>query len=368
MAEKEKKEIGGNDYLNNNCWLIKNLKYVPYKRCQYCELKFRHCYFLQYQIISLILIIIFFLLFFAIERKFSFLAVITVFSFVIVYGYFFNRSTERIIKSNFSLNKTREALEELTNNLEEKVSEQTNDIKENNIQLEELLKMKSEFLTVASHQLRTPTSITRGYLSILVEDKDKLPAKEKELYLENAWQGINRLERIIHDLLSVTELEGGKYSLDIKPVELTELVSGIVEEIRPLAEEKKLKLVYRKPRELLTVIADENKIREVIKNLVDNAVHYTEEGSVDVFVKAIDSHWLEIKVKDTGIGLSDNDKKHLFGKFMRGEGVLLIHPNGTGLGLYIAKYFVELMKGKVEFKSEGKGKGCIFKIVLPRVN
>ncbi|MBW1728504.1 MAG: GAF domain-containing sensor histidine kinase [Deltaproteobacteria bacterium] len=208
--------------------------------------------------------------------------------------------------------------------MQEVVDEQTKDIKEMNTRLQELLKMKSEFLTVASHQLRTPTSIVRGYLSMAVDDKDRMPSDQREMLIKNALAGVNRLERIIHDLLSVTELEGGM------------------------------------------VLADEVRVKEAIRNLVDNAIRYTEKGHVSVALRAMqEDKKAEIIVEDTGIGMSDNDKKHLFGKFVRGEGVLQVHPDGTGLGLFITRQFIELMNGTVQAESAGKGKGSTFKITLP---
>jgi len=203
--------------------------------------------------------------------------------------------------------------------MQEVVDEQTKDIKEMNTRLQELLKMKSEFLTVASHQLRTPTSIVRGYLSMAVDDKDRMPSDQREMLIKNALAGVNRLERIIHDLLSVT-----------------------------------------------MVLADEVRVKEAIRNLVDNAIRYTEKGHVSVALRAMqEDKKAEIIVEDTGIGMSDNDKKHLFGKFVRGEGVLQVHPDGTGLGLFITRQFIELMNGTVQAESAGKGKGSTFKITLP---
>ncbi|MCX6790644.1 MAG: hypothetical protein NTV62_00420, partial [Candidatus Gribaldobacteria bacterium] len=169
MEEGEKKDIGGSCYANQNCWLVRNLSYAPYRRCKYCEFKFRHCLFLQYQVVSLFLILFSFTTFFLIEKKISLLVIIVVFTLVIVYGYFFNRSTEKIIKSNFSLKKNKNALKELTDNLEDKVNEQTKDIKEKSQHLQELLDIKNDFLRVVNHQLNTPISIVKGALSMMDE-------------------------------------------------------------------------------------------------------------------------------------------------------------------------------------------------------
>lgn len=231
--------------------------------------------------------------------------------------------------------------------------------------LKELLKIKSDFLTVASHQLRTPTSIVRGMLS-LVNEEEGLTREEKDRFISQAYEGINRLERIIHDLLNATELEGKKMKLDLKPVQLENTIKEIIVELTPLAKDKGISLRHKKPaRPLPKVKADPIKIREVIQNLVDNAIHYTPEGEVIIETEH-DSKDVKIIVQDTGIGMTKKDKQRLYKKFSRGEGVLQIYPNGSGLGLFIAKKILEGMNGTISAKSEGRGKGSTFTITIPR--
>ncbi|MFH1535137.1 MAG: HAMP domain-containing sensor histidine kinase, partial [Patescibacteria group bacterium] len=230
--------------------------------------------------------------------------------------------------------------------------------------LRELLKIKSDFLTVASHQLRTPTSIVRGMLSLVIEEKD-LSSEEREKFISQAYEGINRLERIIHELLNATELEGKKMKLDFKKTRVEDTIEEIVSNLSPLAEQLKVKLAFNKPiRSISKTLADPIKLKEAITNIIDNAIHYSAEGEVEISVRRKQDQII-IEVKDTGIGMSKNDQRMLFTKFSRGEGILQIHPNGTGLGLFIAKKMLEAMGGTITAESKGKGKGSKFTLTIP---
>lgn len=358
-----KKKIGGSNYLNKNCWLIRNLNYSPYKRCQYCELKFRNCLFLQYQTVSLFLVLLFFSLFLLIEKKLSILAIITVFTSIIVYGYFFNRSTERIIKANFFLNKTKDALKEMTDNLEEKVDEQTCQIKEKNKYLKELLKMKSDFLRVVNHQLNTPLSVMKGYFSMLEEGsyltEKALPAIKS---------GLERISSTVADFWQAYELEGERMKMEPQRIDITSVVDKLLPEKQKLklAVERGLILSIEKPNfKVPSVWCDLKKIAHVVSNLLDNAVYYTGHGSVTVYYELVGEDYLKVNIKDTGAGIYKEDKKKLFQKFSRGQGASSLHPDGSGLGLYIARKIVEDNFGEMTYSSDGKNKGSIFSFTLP---
>ncbi|PIY96619.1 MAG: hypothetical protein COY66_03745 [Candidatus Kerfeldbacteria bacterium CG_4_10_14_0_8_um_filter_42_10] len=231
--------------------------------------------------------------------------------------------------------------------------------------LRELLKIKSEFLTIASHQLRTPTSIVRGMLSLVTEEDGGLSREEREKFIHQAYEGINRLERIIHDLLNATELEGKKMHLERQKISVEDLVQESIAGLQPLAEKQKLQLKLEKPKaKLPKIIVDALKFKEAVVNIIDNAIHYTPKGSVTVKLEKGPSE-VRIIVSDTGIGISKNDMKNLFKKFVRGEGILQIHPNGSGLGLFISKKMIEEMGGSIAAESPGKGKGSTFTITMP---
>jgi len=358
-----KKEIGGCGYRNKNCWLVNNLGYAPYKRCQYCEFKFRHCLFLQYQVISLILLVLSFTLFLIFEKRLSALAVIMVFGLIIVYGYFFNNSTEKIIKSNFTLKKTKDTLKDLTDNLEDKVRAQTKDIQEKSRYLQELLNIKSDFLRVVNHQLNTPISVVMGAFSMMDE---KIWDPDKSMEVIKA--GFERIIQTVQDFWDAYELEGEKMEMKPDQTDITAIVEKLILEKQkiPLAIQRKLivtvdKSSFKNP----TVWCDGKKITHVISNLLDNAIFYTEQGSVIVNYELVDGKYFKINVIDTGAGISAEDKKILFQKFSRGRGGSLLHPDGSGLGLYISKKIVEGNNGEMTCTSKGAGRGSTFSFTVP---
>lgn len=249
--------------------------------------------------------------------------------------------------------------------LQKKVDEATKELQEKNANLKELLHMKSEFLTVASHQLRTPTSIVRGMLSMLAEEGDNMEPEQKKQFIEQSYQSINHLERIVHDLLSATELEGGKMQFTQEPVHLEEFVEKIIKERKPNADKKGLRLEFIKPEKVPLALVDRFKVEEIVANLLDNAINYTEKGGVTVSLGS-DSKRVFFKVADTGIGITKEDRKHLFERLKRGKNVARIHPNGSGLGLYIVKGIVQGLKGEIKVESAGKNKGTAFTVYFPK--
>ena len=173
MEKKEtiiqiKRKIGNPGYINKNCWLAKTLDYPPSSRCQYCELRFKNCLFYQYLKISLILTIFLVIASFLIEGNISKLLIIAIFTLVIVYGYFFNKSTERIIEANFAQRKAKESLEKLTEKLEDQVEKRTKELKNAYGELEKLDKAKNQFLLATQHHLRTPLTSIMGYVDLLL--------------------------------------------------------------------------------------------------------------------------------------------------------------------------------------------------------
>jgi len=363
--KNQRKELGRPEYLNKNCWLVKNLNYAPYKRCQYCDLKFRNCLFLHYQIISLILIIFFFTLSFLIDGRIPELVIISVFTLVIFYGYFFNKSTDKIIQANFTERKAKEALEEFNETLQQKVDEQTEEIRKAYDDLKVLDKAKSEFISMASHQLRTPLSVIKGYISMMMEGSYGNPPQKMKGKLNGVFQSSERLIRIINDLLNISKVELGKIEVNKSPVQLEELIQSSFEEMKIEAEKKKIKLTFEKPKPPLPQVnIDQLKIRQVILNLIDNAIRYTQKGKIELKVEKVNSV-IRFSVKDTGEGLTEKEQKDIFTGFVRGSAGINYFIEGAGLGLYVAKKFLELHQGKIWAVSEGKGKGSTFFVELP---
>ncbi|HLD81867.1 MAG TPA: HAMP domain-containing sensor histidine kinase [Patescibacteria group bacterium] len=238
-------------------------------------------------------------------------------------------------------------------------------LKQVNKDLNDLLQMKSEFLQIASHQLRTPLTAIRGLLSLQFEGSfDHLPNDELQKIRHNMLVSSERLNNIVNDLLKATELEGGIVGEFITgDVEL--LVKQSIETLSPNYEKKKLQLTFIPPAEKLPLMEmKEGFLQQVFLNLIDNAERYTPSGSVEIKLYQ-KNNFIVFEIKDSGIGVAPEDKQKLFEKFGRGSKAKEIQPNGSGLGLFIIKRIVEEHKGKIEMNSEGRDKGTTFKITLP---
>jgi signal transduction histidine kinase len=318
--------------------------------------------FSRYLLITLILVSLLFLTSYLVERNISKTLIAAIFVLVLAYGYFFNKSTETIIEANFAERKAKESFKDLTATLKQKVAEQTKDITKKNQYLQELLEMKTDFLRVVNHQLNTPLSIIRSAFS-MVDEGTFSPQKG----FSYSKAGLERLSETIHDFWDAYELEGEKMQMHSTKTNLEEIVEKLVEEKKKLqlAKERKLKITVVKPAfDIPFVFCDGKKITHVISNLLDNAVFYTYKGGVSVSYELLDG-FLKINVVDTGAGITEANKARLFQKFSRGIGATNLHPDGSGLGLYIAKKIVEGNEGGLICKSEGENKGSIFSFTVP---
>lgn len=241
--------------------------------------------------------------------------------------------------------------------LQEKIDEATK-------HLLALLEMKSHFLTVASHQLRTPTTIIKGMLSMIVEDPD-LPQEKVREFVGHAYTSTGRLERIVNELLSATELEDPHIVPTIETVDLSVLVQAVVKHLQPLAAQRGDTLTMHLPETLVSIETDKFKLQEALSNIVDNAIRYTKDGTVDVSLSTQGSD-VCIEVRDTGIGISSADRAIIFEKFRRGSQGIAMDPNGTGLGLYIVERIIQMIHGSITLTSEGKDKGSVCTIRLSK--
>lgn len=236
-----------------------------------------------------------------------------------------------------------------------------------NEELRELDSAKSEFISIAAHQLRTPLTVSKGYVSmILGGDYGKINEEEKAA-LSKVFLSNERLIRLVNDFLDVSKIETGKLQFDFKKTDVVNLISSVVEELASAAADSDLYLKFEKPEERIPeVVADELKIRQVVMNLIDNAVKYTQTGGITVSVELAGGapRFVKIKIADTGVGLEKNEIERLFTKFTRTEAGKKAHAGGAGIGLYIAKLITEKHGGKIWAESEGKGKGSAFFVTL----
>lgn len=245
----------------------------------------------------------------------------------------------------------------------EKVEILASDLQAANERLKELDRQKSEFVSIASHQLRSPITAIQGYVSLVLEgDFGRLTKKMREP-LERVKESARLMAKSIEDYLNISRIEQGRMKYEMDTFNLTELAETVVNEYTPVAEGKDLKLVYESTGEA-SVCADVGKIKQVIANLVDNAIKYTPEGKVEVHTST-KKEMARIEVKDSGVGIPPDDINDLFNKFVRARGANKINTSGTGLGLYVAKQMVEAHEGNIWAESEGKGKGSTFVVEIP---
>jgi signal transduction histidine kinase len=232
-------------------------------------------------------------------------------------------------------------------------------------ELKKVDKAKSEFISMASHQLRTPLTSIKGYVSMLLEgDYGKIKGGQKKV-LKNVFYSNERLIKIVNDLLNISRIELGKIEIQKKETKIKELVKSSYQEMAQEAKAKKLAFSFKGPDKTLPKLkVDPLKIRQVVLNLLDNAIRYTEKGKIEIGVKKEGSKIL-VWVKDTGAGLSKNEKKEIFQSFVRGKAGVNLFIEGSGLGLYVAKKYINLHGGKIWAESLGRGKGSTFWIELP---
>ncbi len=245
-----------------------------------------------------------------------------------------------------------------------KIERLADDLKKVNIRLKELDKLKSEFVSIASHQLRSPLTAIKGYASLLLEDSyGKIPLSAKEA-IEKIFESTDLMVNSVEDFLNVSRIEQGKMKYDYSNFNIVELVKDVFDEQKNIADEKSIVLSFNSGNEKIIVKADLGKMKQVFTNLVDNAIKYTPKGSVVLSIHATNDI-VRFVVKDTGVGLSKEDVNKLFTKFSRASDANRINVKGTGLGLYVAKQMILAHKGKIWVESEGKGLGSSFIVELP---
>ncbi len=234
-----------------------------------------------------------------------------------------------------------------------------------NDKLRALDQAKDDFISMASHQLRTPLTSMKGYVSMVLDgDVGKVTKPQKEM-LEQAFTSAQSMVYLIADLLNVSRLRTGKFVIENSPANLADIVEQEVSQLAKAAKAKNLKLIYNKPKRFSSVPLDETKIRQVVMNFADNAVYYTPKGgTITVKVKETPKS-IEYTCTDNGIGVSKEAQKSLFGKFFRADNAKKARPDGTGLGLYMAKKVIVAQGGALIFHSQ-EGKGSTFGFSLPK--
>lgn len=235
-----------------------------------------------------------------------------------------------------------------------------------NEQLTSLDKLKSEFISLASHQLRSPLTVIKGYASTLTDGVvGEMNPKQTEI-VHHIYTSAQGLASVVEDFLSVTKIEQGGMKYTFEPVDIGEVLENLAGDMKIVAEDKHLSFHTKIDRtEMFMINADILKLKQVFLNMIDNSIKYTKEGSVTVsLTKNNREKHIIFSVEDTGMGITEETRKKLFTKFGRGEAGIL-NTGGSGLGLYLAQEIVKAHKGVIGVESGGEGKGSRFSVTLP---
>lgn len=267
----------------------------------------------------------------------------------------FNRMGEELKKSYDSMG---EKIKNATRDLKDAYSE----IEEKNEALQKSDRLKSAFLASMSHELRTPMNAIIGFTSLLHDGTyGKVSKKQKDTY-EKIMRNTRHLLNLINDILDLSKIEAGMMKLEPETIKISILLNDLSEEVRPLAAEKKLDFVLEAEEEI-ECYHDYTRVRQVIMNLISNAIKFTTEGEVRIKTGKLDNSFF-IEVRDTGIGIKEDDMEHIFDEFVQADGSITREFGGTGLGLSISRKLIEMMGGRIEVESQWK-KGTAFKVILP---
>lgn len=255
---------------------------------------------------------------------------------------------------------------DLNVNLQERINDATKELLRSNRKLTKLDETKDEFISMASHQLRTPLTSVKGYISMVLDGDAGDISKEQQQLLQQAFESSQRMVYLIGDFLNVSRLRTGKFVLEPSEVNLAQVIKEEVIQLTDSAKARGITIHYDKPSTMPSMIADESKLRQVMMNFMDNAMYYTLPGG-DIKVELYKNHMgIVFKVIDSGIGVPKIEQSKLFTKFFRAPNARKQRPDGTGIGLYMAKKVIVAHGGSIIFESR-EGKGSTFGFRLPLV-
>jgi len=278
---------------------------------------------------------------------------------------FIKKKSKIFFKERLFLDEKRFLLEISKNVIIDKTKEVDEMIVLHDITREEFVEdLKTEFVAIAAHQLRTPLSVLKWIIKMLLDGDLGKISKEQRDYLEKAYANNERMIKLINDLLNITRIEEGRFLYSIKSHDLVKIVEETTDLLREQAKQKKIRIELKKPKKKLdSVKIDKEKISLVLHNLIENAITYTEKGTIYISIEESKKE-LIVSVKDSGIGIPVHQQKRIFTRFFRGGNAVKLDTEGTGLGLFIAKNIIEAHSGKIWFQSE-EGEGTTFSFTLP---
>jgi len=267
-----------------------------------------------------------------------------------------------------------EEIKDFSRTLQQKVDEQTKDLANTNTELEfaneklkELDKQKTEFVSIASHQLRSPLTAIKGYSSMLLEGSfGKLSAKSREA-VQIVFESSQKLVGVIEDFLNITRIELGKMKYEMSVLDMSKMVESTINELKPSISRRGLTISFSAEGGPFNILGDPSKLNQVFLNVIDNAIKYTEKGDIAVSISRRQEggkNLIRFESKDIGVGIDADNLPKLFEKFIRADGAGKTNISGTGLGLFVAKQIVEAHNGKIWAESTGKGHGSTFVVEL----
>lgn len=297
-------------------------------------------------------------LFFSDQSSFSIFEILLILTTILLF-YFLNqkrkselkeiKDTINRIRNNFYENFDQISLDKNLSLIEEEIRLMFEKIQTDIGRLEKLQKVRSEFLANVSHELRTPIFTIQGFLETLLDGAVDNP-KVNRNFLEKAKNHTISLSNLLNDLIDISMIESGEMRLSFRYFFLNEFLSQIITELTPMAEEKNLKIIFNETEKNLQVFGDRNKLQQVLINLIQNAIKYTDDGNLEVTLEE-ETKFVKIIVRDTGIGIPENDLDRIFERFYRVDKARSRAAGGTGLGLAIAKHIIEAHGSKIEVRS-----------------
>ncbi len=235
-----------------------------------------------------------------------------------------------------------------------------------NAQLQQLDKLKDDFVSIASHELRTPMTAIRSYVWMAINRSD-IPLSDKlKKYLSRTLISTERLINLVNDMLNISRIESGRIAMKPVPFDLDTLIKDVMYEVEAKAKDRNVSLSVNNS-EVPSVFADADKVHQILLNLIGNSLKFTNSGGKIVISFSSDGNFVKISITDSGVGIAGEDLSRLFTKFGRLDNsyVAAATSGGTGLGLYICKNLTELMGGRISATSEGLGRGTTFSFTLP---
>lgn len=282
---------------------------------------------------------------------------------LLLYGH---DTTDAILTKNSLIEKTKE-MEKIKNavlNLLEDMTETQKKLRQANKDLRQLDNLKNEFISIASHELRTPMTSIKGFLSMIMEGDAGPVSKDISSFIKEAYQSNEHLIALVNDMLDVSRIEQGRIVLEIGKHKALPLINEIIDRMATIARDGRNKIILKSDvKDSTVVMIDPKRFQQVLLNLLSNSIKFSEKSNIIIEVKTINK-FLSVSIIDQGIGMTKKEMSKLFQKFYQVRSGLSRPTGGSGLGLYITKNLIKQMKGSISVQSE-KGKGSTFTFTVP---